>query len=97
MDLGPGHEVPTWRSANRVRGGLVPGRHQQVRDNLRVKEVTLQGTPGIRWVVCHNPDEAAKDKAQREDAIALNRPWFDAASILAKDARHAEEVPDRPA
>lgn len=46
------------------------GRYQQVRDNLRVKEVTLEGTPGIRWVVCHNPEEAAKDKAAREDAIA---------------------------
>jgi hypothetical protein len=46
------------------------GRYQQVRDNLRVKEVTLEGTPGIRWVVCHNPDEAIKDKAARDDAVA---------------------------
>jgi hypothetical protein len=46
------------------------GRYQQVRDNLRVKEVSLPDTPGIRWVVCHNPDEAAKDKTARDDAIA---------------------------
>ncbi len=46
-----------------------PGRYQQVRDNLRVKEVSLENTPGIRWVVCHNPEQAEKDKAAREDAI----------------------------
>ena len=46
------------------------GRYQQVRDNLRVKEVTLEGTPGIRWVVCHNPDEAVRTKAARDDAVA---------------------------
>ena len=31
------------------------GRYQHVHDNLRVEEVSLDNTPGIRWVVCHNP------------------------------------------
>ena len=31
------------------------GRYQQVRDNLRVKEVRIDSTPGIRWIICHNP------------------------------------------
>ncbi len=32
------------------------GRYQQVRDNLRVKEVRIDSTPGIRWgTIRHNP------------------------------------------
>jgi transposase len=46
------------------------GRYQQVRDNLRVKEVKLDSTPGVRWIICHNPDEAERDAAAREAAIA---------------------------
>jgi len=45
------------------------GRYQQVRDNLRVKEVRIDGTD-VRFVICHNPDQAARDKQQRDDAIA---------------------------
>jgi Transposase DDE domain len=45
------------------------GRYQQVRDNLRVKEVRLDGTDQ-RFVICHNPDQAARDKASREEAVA---------------------------
>jgi transposase len=46
------------------------GRYQQVRDNLRVKEVKLDPTPGVRWIICHNPEEAEREAAQREAAIA---------------------------
>ncbi|MGD9706025.1 MAG: IS1634 family transposase [Pseudonocardia sp.] len=46
------------------------GRYQQVRDNLRVKEVKLDSTPGIRWIICHNPDEAERDAAARDAAIS---------------------------
>jgi hypothetical protein len=45
------------------------GRYQQVRDNLRVKEVRLDSTPDRRWIVCHNPAEAERDAAQRAAAI----------------------------
>ena len=45
------------------------GRYAQVRDNLRVKEVRLDGAPGRRWVICHNPDEAQRHKAQRDAAL----------------------------
>jgi transposase len=44
------------------------GRYQQVRDNLRVKEVHLDGTDQ-RWVICHNPDQAQRDQAKRDEAI----------------------------
>jgi hypothetical protein len=47
-----------------------PGRYQKVADNLRVKEVWVKGR---RYVVCHNPYEAAKDAADREAILkALN-------------------------
>jgi transposase len=44
------------------------GRYQQVRDNLRVKEVRLDATDQ-RFVICHNPDQAQRDKASRDEAI----------------------------
>jgi len=47
------------------------GRYQQVRDNLRVKEVRLDAAPGRRWVICHNPEEAQRQKALRD--VALER------------------------
>src|SRR6266511_509801 len=43
-------------------------RYQQVRDNLRVKEVRLDGTDQ-RFVICHNPDQAQHDQANRDEAI----------------------------
>jgi transposase len=46
------------------------GRYQTVRDNLRVKEVRIGSTPGIRWIICHNPDEAERDAAARDAAIS---------------------------
>lgn len=45
------------------------GRYQSVRDNLRVKEVRLDGSPGRRWIICHNPDEAEREKATRDAAL----------------------------
>jgi len=45
------------------------GRYQQVRDNLRVKEVRLDGTDQ-RFVICHNPDQQVRDQVKREEAIA---------------------------
>ncbi|MFG2836398.1 IS1634 family transposase [Streptomyces zaomyceticus] len=46
------------------------GRYQKVRDNLRVKEVRLDGDPGRRWIVCHNPAEAARDAERRDQQLA---------------------------
>lgn len=45
------------------------GRYQQVRDNLRVKEVHLDLAPDRRWIICHNPDQAERDKQQRDHAL----------------------------
>lgn len=47
-----------------------PGRYREVRDNLRVKEVSVgDGEAGRRLIVCHNPAEAERDKLRREQRI----------------------------
>jgi transposase len=46
------------------------GRYQQVRDNLRVKEVRVEGAGDARFIICHNPEQAERDRTQREQAIA---------------------------
>src|SRR6266540_2467493 len=45
------------------------GRYRGVRDNLRVKQVRLEGTDQ-RFVICHNPEQAERDKLQRQQALA---------------------------
>jgi len=44
------------------------GRYQQVKDNLRVKEVSIESTD-VRYIICHNPGQAERDRAARQDAI----------------------------
>lgn len=66
-----------WIAGERMRDGSKTakdalsrqGRYRTVRDNLRVKEVRLDSTPGVRWIVCHNPVEAERDKARRDAAL----------------------------
>src|SRR3954466_1609206 len=43
------------------------GRYQQVRDNLRVKEVKV--SEHERFVVCHNPDAATRDAKVRANLV----------------------------
>jgi transposase len=75
LTRGGGH----WIAGERMRDGSAdaqaalarPGRYQTVRDNLRVKDVRLgQGDTQKRFVVCHNPAEAERDKAERDASIA---------------------------
>jgi hypothetical protein len=48
-----------------------PGRYRTVRDNLRVKDVRLGAGDNVkRFVVCHNPAEAERDKAERDAQLA---------------------------
>jgi Transposase DDE domain len=47
-----------------------PGRFQQVADNLRVKEVVVgEGERRRRYVVCHNPQEAKRQRAHRRQVL----------------------------
>jgi transposase len=68
-----------WIAGERMRDGSPDaqaalsrqGRYQTVRDNLRVKEVRVgDGDAAKRFIVCHNPAEAERDKTQRDDTIA---------------------------
>jgi DDE family transposase len=68
-----------WIAGERMRDGSAdaraalarPGRYQTVRDNLRVKDVRLGvGDTTKRFVVCHNPAEAERDKAERDAQLA---------------------------
>jgi transposase len=45
------------------------GRYQQVKENLRVKEIRIDESE-VRFVICHNPEQAGRDRTQRCDAIA---------------------------
>lgn len=49
------------------------GRYHTVRDNLRVKEVTVggDGARRQRYVVCHNPDEATRQQRHRQRLLEL--------------------------
>ena len=46
-----------------------PGRYQQAAGNLQVKEVRIADAAD-RFVICYNPEAAARDAAVREDLIA---------------------------
>jgi transposase len=68
-----------WIAGERMRDGSPDaqaalsrqGRYQTVRENLRIKEVRVgDGDAAQRFIVCHNPAEAERDKTQRDDTIA---------------------------
>jgi transposase len=63
-----------------------PGRYRDVAPNLRVKEVYVgEGERRRRYVVCHNPDEAAREQAHRARLLELVR-----AELAALDVRQAD-------
>jgi hypothetical protein len=46
------------------------GRYRVVRDNLRVKEVRVgDGDAAERFILCHNPAEAQRDQARRQQQL----------------------------
>jgi hypothetical protein len=68
-----------WIAGERLRDGSADvaavlarqGRYQTVRDNLRVKQVRLGGGDAARrFVLCHNPEQADRDRVQREQQLA---------------------------
>jgi len=91
-----------WIAGERMRNGSAdaqtalsrPGRYQQVRENLRVKEVTVgDGEAATRYVICHNPAEAERDQALRADTITRLRAELEriaAARAKAKNPKDTE-------
>src|SRR5919202_2767305 len=63
-----------------------PGRYRDVAHNLRAKEVYVgTGERRRRYVVCHNPDEAAREHAHRARLLAVVQ-----AELAALDGRQAD-------
>jgi transposase len=55
------------------------GRYRKVRENLEVKEVTVgEGERRRRFVIVYNPDEAERDKIQREAILKRTQEAIDA-------------------
>ena len=51
-----------------------PGRYQPVRDNLEVKEIVVgEGSSRIRYILVRNPQEAERDRKQREEILVRLR------------------------
>jgi hypothetical protein len=55
------------------------GRYHEVSDNLHVKEVLVEG--GRRYIVCFNPDEAKKDRLDREAILEKIRQKLSAGGV----------------
>jgi Transposase DDE domain len=65
------------------------GRYHPVASNLRVKEVVLDdGTMRDRFVVCHNPLEAERDRAVREQILAQLEEQIAGSDTLPQQQRH---------
>lgn len=64
--------MPCKRGTEVVKEVLArPGRYQQVKDNLQVKEVVLgTGERKRRYVVCYNPLEAQRQREHRGEVLA---------------------------
>ena len=67
-----------WIAGERMRDGSADaqaalsrqGRYQTVRDSLRVKEVRVgEGDAARRFIICHNPAEADRERTQRDETI----------------------------
>jgi hypothetical protein len=97
-----------WIAGERLRDGTADvaqvlarqGRYQQVRDNLRVKEVRLgEGDAARRFVLCHNPAQAEHDRAQREQQLAAAAAELERIAALrakqASKAAHAKQQAGR--
>lgn len=64
------------------------GRYHTVAGNLRVKEVVIDdGTMRDRFVICHNPEQAERDRFVRDQLLAQLRDAIAGSDSLTKTAR----------
>lgn len=76
------------------------GRYHTVADNLRVKEVRVDDGAGRdRFVICHNPDAATRDKTVRDQIISRLEARIAGSDTLpaAKRAELAGKLRTKPA
>jgi transposase len=64
------------------------GRYHSVAGNLRVKEVVIDdGTMRDRFVICHNPEQAERDRFVRDQLLAQLNEAIAGSDRLSKSAR----------
>ena len=69
------------------------GRYQEVADNLRVKEVVVgDGERRRRYVVCHNPEQADRQRQHRERLLEELRLELDSQREPIRKGRHAKHT-----
>jgi hypothetical protein len=65
------------------------GRYHEIAENLRVKEVVIDdATMRDRFVICHNPQEATRDKAVREQLLTQLTDAIAGSDELTPEERH---------
>jgi hypothetical protein len=85
MPVRPGNEVAEAVLAR-------PGRYQSIAENLQVKEVLIgEGERRRRYAVCFNPQEAARQKAHREQLLTELEAELDSLRQL-PGAAHSKRV-----
>jgi len=94
LQRGGGHYIvgEKLRSDSKEAGAALArqGRYHTVAGNLRVKQVRVDdGTARDRFVICHNPERAQRDRAVREQIIARLEQEIAHADRLAQ-AKRAE-------
>lgn len=92
LQRGGGHYIVAERLRNaggEVRAALArAGRYHVAAGNLRVKEVVVgDGERRARFVVCHNPDAAERDRAVRANLVAYLETQIDGTDAWAKTRR----------
>ena len=71
------------------------GRNQTVRDSLRVKEVRVgEGDGAQRFIICHNPAEAERQQAIREQTITRLQAELDRIEGSAREGQD-RQAPDQ--
>jgi hypothetical protein len=96
LQRGGGHYI----AGERMRSGKPtteaalsrPGRYQTVRDNVEVKEILVgEGEGRERYILVRNPQQATRDKARREELLAIIKAELDAARNL-PDGQHTKAL-----
>jgi hypothetical protein len=92
LQRGGGHYIvgEKLRSDSKEAGAALgrQGRYHTVQGNLRVKQVRIdEGTNRDRFVICHNPERAERDRAVREQILDRLRQEIHHADGLAPSKR----------
>lgn len=97
LSLGGGKYIfaAKMRAGDEVTKAVVTraGRYQEVAENLRVKEVVVgDGERRRRYVVCHNPEQAERQRQHREKLLEELRLELESQQQPLRKGRHAKHT-----